>query len=139
MRRKFTVGVDFDDTIAQAGTFPEIVGEVPEAIVTLKRLQNAGMRLILITSREDEDLEAALAWCRERGLTFDAVNQNPDEFWNGHRKIYADVYVDDRNIGTPTVWRNETFPDWKDIGRMVLQRYMTEVLAGNFDETEDEK
>lgn len=73
------IAVDFDGTIVQH-RYPRIGKEVPFAIDTLKRLQEEHHLLILWTVREGELLEEAVAFCRERGLEFYAVNANhPDE------------------------------------------------------------
>ena len=53
--------------------------------------------------REDELLDEALEWCAEHGIEFDAVNDNTEEqkemYGNNPRKIYADIYIDDHNLG----------------------------------------
>ena len=50
--------------------------------------------------REGDDLQEAVDWCKDRGLVFDAVNDNLDrmkqKYGNNPRKISADVYIDDR-------------------------------------------
>lgn len=47
-------------------------------------------------------MENAVAWCHEQGIQFDAVNEPlPEQIkrWgNDTRKIYADFYIDDRNM-----------------------------------------
>ena len=54
------------------------------------------------TSRAGADLENAVEWCRLQGLVFDAVNEPlPEQIkrWgNDTRKIYADYYIDDKNM-----------------------------------------
>jgi hypothetical protein len=56
----------------------------------------------LWTSRAGADLENAVEWCRLQGLVFDAVNEPlPEQIkrWgNDTRKIYADYYIDDKNM-----------------------------------------
>ena len=43
-----------------------------------------------------------MAWSAAQGLTFDAVNDNlPDmiaPYGNNCRKVFADGYIDDRNV-----------------------------------------
>ena len=59
-------------------------------------------QIILWTSRAGADLENAVEWCRLQGLVFDAVNEPlPEQIkrWgNDTRKIYADYYIDDKNM-----------------------------------------
>lgn len=61
-----------------------------------------GGKVILWTCREGKMLEEAVLWCLNRGLRFDAVNDNLPElkeaFGNNTRKIYADEYWDDRSV-----------------------------------------
>ena len=108
-----TIAVDFDGTIVEH-KFPEIGKEKTFAIQTLRQLQQEGHRIILFTSREGEDLEQAVAFCRERGLEFYAVNGHQPEdamFPRQTAKVIADVYIDDRNLGG--------LPDWSTIYRML--------------------
>lgn len=71
-------------------------------IAFTKAVQAQGHKIILWTSRDGEDLEKAVAWCHEQGIQFDAVNEPlPEQIkrWgNDTRKIYADFYIDDRNM-----------------------------------------
>ncbi|MCC8112907.1 MAG: hypothetical protein LIP03_02730 [Bacteroidales bacterium] len=101
------IAVDFDGTIVEH-RYPEIGRERPFAIAALKRLQAEGHRLILWTAREGDLLDDALAWCRERGIEFFAANANsPEEEGEPTtrcRKVVADCYIDDRNLGG--------LPDW---------------------------
>jgi len=100
------IAVDFDGTIVEH-RFPKIGKEIPFAIQTLKMLQEDGHRLILWTSREGKELDAALNFCLRKGVVFYAVNKNyPEEETTGFagRKIIADVYIDDRNLGGLPSW-----------------------------------
>lgn len=107
------IAVDFDGTIVEHA-YPSIGKEIPFAIDTLKRLQqDLHCRLVLWTVREGKSLEEAVAFCRERGLEFYAVNKNNPEEIGGSRKISADFYIDDRNLGG--------LPDWGIIYQMVKE------------------
>ena len=108
-----TIAVDFDGTIVEHA-YPAIGKERPFAVATLKRLQEEGNLLILWTSRTGDLLDEAVAWCRERGLVFWAVNAEcPDEDPEHplRRKLVADYYIDDRNLGG--------LPDWGVIYALV--------------------
>ena len=80
-------------------------------------LAKEGHRLILWSVREGKLLDEAVAWCRERGLEFYAVNKDfPEETLqhdNFSRKLKADLFIDDRNIGG--------LPDWGLIYRMIME------------------
>ena len=98
------IGVDFDGTLAiSRGTYPRITGEITEVIDYVTEEQAKGAKVILVTMREGKDLEDAVTWCKERGLVFDAVNDNLDymkEFFKSNpRKIFVNEYIDDTNFG----------------------------------------
>jgi len=103
------IAVDFDGTIVEHA-YPEIGKEMLFAFATLKELQKRGHKLILWTFRHGAYLEAAVDYCRKNGMEFYAVNKNfPEEVWdeNTARKINADIFIDDRNVGG--------FLGWSDI------------------------
>ncbi len=122
------IAVDFDGTIV-THEYPKIGKEIPFATQTLKMLINDGHRLILWSVREGQLLEDAVKWCRERGLEFYAVNKDyPEEEKanNNHfsRKLKADMWIDDRNVGG--------LPDWGTIYRIIKEgKTYEEVLNGN--------
>ena len=94
------IAVDFDGTLCE-NAWPEI-GRANDVLIDyLIKCKQAGAKLILWTMREGGKLHYAVEWCMERGLTFDAINDNleslKDEFQNNPRKIYADYYIDDHN------------------------------------------
>jgi hypothetical protein len=103
---RLIIAVDFDGTIVE-DTYPKIGKPKLFAFETLKRLQNDGHRLILWTYRCDIRLEEAVSFCKEKGLEFYAVNKSfPEEQFNysKSRKIHADLFIDDRNIGGFIGW-----------------------------------
>ena len=74
-----TIAVDFDGTIV-THEYPKIGKELPFATDTLKLLIKEGHKLILWSVRENELLDEAVEWCRERGVEFYAVNRDyPEE------------------------------------------------------------
>jgi len=100
------IAVDFDGTIVDDG-YPGIGQERLFAFETLKRLQADGHRLILWTYRHGKKLDEAVAFCQDNGITFYAVNQSfPEEDFKNEvsRKIHADLFIDDRNIGGILGW-----------------------------------
>ena len=118
------IAVDFDGTIVEH-RYPEIGREIPFAIDTLKRLRDEHHRIVLWTVREGRLLDEAVAFCRERGLEFYAVNRDyPEEEkgQNNHysRKLKADVFLDDRNLGG--------LPDWGTIYDMIHNKLTYEPL-----------
>lgn len=103
------IAIDFDGTVVEH-RYPDIGPEMLFAFDTLRELQKKGHRLILWTYRHGEYLEEAVNFCLKHGIEFYAVNANfPGEthLEMGSRKIYADIYIDDRNLGG--------FPGWVNI------------------------
>jgi hypothetical protein len=109
------IAVDFDGTIVEH-EWPRIGPEMPGAFQTLRDLIEAGHHLILTTCREDVGhridkryLTDAVNFCKDNGVEFVGVNETPIEHdfrqdWPTRRKVYANVYIDDTNLGG--------FPGW---------------------------
>lgn len=107
------IAVDFDGTIVDHA-YPLIGKEKLFAFQTLKEMEKLGARLILWTFRTGKELDEAVEYCKENGIEFYAVNKNyPEEIFDEtvSRKIDADIFIDDRNIGG--------FPGWSAIWQML--------------------
>lgn len=93
--------VDFDGTLCNSN-YPELGEPIDIVIEFCKQRKAEGHKLILWTCRSGRYLDEAVAWCKEQGLTFDAVNENLPEmielFDNDCRKVFADYYIDDKNL-----------------------------------------
>ena len=106
IRETLTIAVDFDGTIVE-DEYPQIGRPIIFAFDTLKKLQDNGHRLILWTYRKGRALEEAVKFCEVNGIVFYAVNKSfPEEEFDisYSRKINADVFIDDRNIGGLKSW-----------------------------------
>ena len=124
------IAVDFDGTIVEH-RYPAIGKELPFAIETLRKLAKEGHRLILWTVREGKSLDEAIEFCRSRGLEFYAVNRDyPEEEQerNNHfsRKLKADLWIDDRNLGG--------LPDWGTIYEMIYHQLTYEDLMHRYED-----
>ena len=103
---KLILAIDFDGTIVE-DAYPGIGKPKLFAFETLKRLQKDGHRLILWTYRNGTSLQDAVEFCKKNGLEFYAINSSfPEEKFddNRSRKIHADIFVDDRNVGGFIGW-----------------------------------
>ena len=130
------IAVDFDGTIVEH-KYPAIGREIPFATETLKMLMKQNHKLIMWSVREGKLLDDAVKWCKDRGVEFYAVNKDyPEETLdnNNHfsRKLKADLFIDDRNLGG--------LPDWGQIYRMRQKRQTWEdiINEGSF-ETQHEQ
>jgi hypothetical protein len=111
--KNIKIAVDFDGTIVEH-QYPEIGKEKLFAFRTLKELEKLGACLILWTFRAGKELDEAVEFCRNNGIEFYAVNKNyPEEVYNENisRKINADIFIDDKNVGG--------FPGWSEIWQML--------------------
>jgi hypothetical protein len=106
------IAVDFDGTIVD-NRYPKIGKKRPYAIETILRLQQEDQhQFVLWTVREGAHLDEAVTFCKNEGLEFYAINQDtPNQTCTGPRKLNADLFIDDRNLGG--------MPDWGLIYRMV--------------------
>lgn len=136
-----TIAVDFDGTIVEH-RYPDIGEEIPFATETLRMLIQDRHKIILWSVREGKLLDDAVQWCRERGVEFYAVNKEYPEEVEGNnrhftRKIKADIFIDDRNIGG--------LPDWGTIYRMISHGKTWEDIVSEggegrgLDSSEDDK
>ena len=110
------IAVDFDGTIVEH-RYPAIGEEIPFATETLRMLIKDRHQLILWSVREGKLLDDAVEWCRKRGVEFWCVNKSyPEEgskenTSNYARKIKAEIFIDDCNLGG--------LPDWGQIYKMI--------------------
>lgn len=130
--------IDFDGTLAEH-RFPDIGQEVPGAFSTLKKLQEAGHKLILWTMRSDLHapesigpegkpadqafLANAVEWCKQRGIEFWGINENPDQNWTASPKAYANHYIDDMAVGCPLMPASESdrpMVDWEKVEEQLI-------------------
>ena len=100
--------IDFDGTLCR-DEFPEIGAANCRLISVLieYKKNHPEVKYILWTCRDnhtkERHLDAAVEWCRQHGLEFDAVNENLPEVKalfgnNDTRKVYANIYLDDKNL-----------------------------------------
>lgn len=108
LKQSLIIAVDFDGTIVE-DAYPAVGKPKLFAFDTLKKLINEGHRLILWTYRSGKKLEEAVKFCESNGISFYAVNASyqDEEFdYETSRKIHADIFIDDRNVGGFIGWGN---------------------------------
>ncbi len=107
--------VDFDGTLCK-NEFPDIGIPNTRLILFLIEEQKKGNKVILWTNRVGPYLEKAVKWCNNRGLYFDAVNENIPEVIELYKhvlngfppspKVTADVFIDDAACGEDLPFEN---------------------------------
>ncbi len=99
------IAVDFDGVLCE-DKFPGIGPPNYEIISLVREMIDIGHEVVLWTTRNGAELQAAVDWCSDRGLHFCNVNgpapsneaEYKDKYSTPSRKIYANVYIDDHNI-----------------------------------------
>jgi hypothetical protein len=130
--KSYIIAVDFDGTIVE-DAYPRIGKPKLFAFESLKQMQSQGHRLILWTYRAGKTLDEAVDFCKENGVEFYAVNssfegEKFDEVTQS-RKINADLFIDDRNLGG--------FPGWGEVLQIIEKRI--EFSLGEHGKTKERK
>lgn len=125
------IAVDFDGCLCE-DRWPEIGAARQSVINELMRRKAEGAKLILWTCREGERLQEAVLWCLNRGIRFDAVNdnlrENQREYGNNSRKVFADEYWDDKSVMIVNGGLVTTIAYQKPEGGMIVKQWMTKDL-----------
>lgn len=101
------IAIDFDGTICK-DRYPDVGKPKSNAVESIQKLYNDGHYIIIYTCRCGEKLKDAVNALLEWGVPFHRVNDhcpaNVAKYGEGGLKIYADVYIDDRNLGGFLGW-----------------------------------
>lgn len=102
------IAVDFDGTLHN-GEYPSIGSPMPSAIDVMQKLKyREGHYLIIWTCRDGNLLTEAINWLLENEIPFDRVNdhepKNKAEYGGTTRKVYAHLYIDDKQVGGLPSW-----------------------------------
>lgn len=104
---KRVIAIDFDGVIVD-DCYPEI-GRLKDDASHSLNLLSKHFTIIIWTCRSGLDLEVVRQFLEEHHLPFDYLNENTIEnkrlFGNDSRKIFADIYVDDRVPGGFLGWK----------------------------------
>lgn len=135
------IAIDFDGTCV-THEYP-MIGKDIGAVPVLKRLVEAGHRLILYTMRsnipdtkgdgqEIQDcpagnyLDDAIAWFESHGIELYGVNENPTQrAWTQSPKAYAHMYIDDAALGIPLIHPfppSRAYVDWVRVEEMLTRQ-----------------
>jgi len=113
-----TIAIDFDGTVVYDRVGPLLTENLKLNIQNvLRRLRKEGNILILYTCRVNECLEEALIFLQINRIKFDHINDNPFERIQKRkrsRKVYADIYIDDRQLGGIP-------DDWEEIYKIIKE------------------
>lgn len=120
MTKYKTIAIDFDGTIIEEGIYPDFGEPKPNAIHTMKRLIDNGVKIIIWTCRGGEaQKEGIKNMLNKHGLYEFVINEHlpevnePFEFTSP--KVYCDLYIDDRNLFTEKI-------DWYEIENILFDK-----------------
>lgn len=126
--------IDFDGTVV-THDFPNIGNDIG-AVPVLKRLVEAGHKLILFTMRSNiknptskdpeihckggNYLDHAMWWFSAKEIPLFGIQTNPDQFsWTTSPKAYGQIIIDDAALGCPLKYDPEIsdrpFVDWQAV------------------------
>lgn len=97
------IAVDFDGTLVDH-KFPDIGALKPGAKEALAAFKKAGHKIAIWTCRSGEQERAVRVFLNENDIPFDTVNSPAPGADLGTRKIYADVYIDDKGFRFEDNW-----------------------------------
>ena len=122
--KKLIIAIDFDGVIAQInknwipGT-PNYPGPIVEgADKYIHQLHEDGHQIIIWTCRGGQNLYLAEQYLEEHNIPYDRINDNVDGFYDkfkhNTRKVHADIYIDDNQIGG--------IPSWKEMYEIIKRK-----------------
>lgn len=116
--KNLIIAVDFDGTCV-THEYPNVGKEIGAAQV-LKRITDAGHKIILFTMRSGKELQDAVNWFKQNNIPLFGINENPEQHtWTESPKPYAHMYIDDAAFGCPLLFNDEIssrgFVNWQTI------------------------
>jgi hypothetical protein len=119
------LAIDFDGTCV-THEYPR-VGRDIGAVPVLKKLTDAGHKLVLFTMRGDgSGLDDAIKWFKDNDIPLWGIQTNPEqEQWTSSPKAQADVYIDDAALGCPLIAASgyeRAYVDWEAVEKELVKR-----------------
>lgn len=131
MTDKKIIAIDFDGTIV-TDEFPKVGKLLRGAKATIRALRNNGHHVFLWTVRTNTDdhphvLDDAIEFLKNNEIYLDGVNHSPFIPTKDSIKQYANVYIDDLNLGAPLILQKRhdgAFSNAIDWGRVAFTLYL---------------
>jgi hypothetical protein len=100
------LAIDFDGTLHD-GTYFNIGMPKPGAVKYMKKIKDEGHYIIIWTCREGDKQQKMKEWLKKKEIPYNVINDNNPvktaEYKSNSRKVFADMYIDDKNIlGVPS-------------------------------------
>ena len=97
------IAIDFDGTIVEH-EYPKI-GKIKEgAKEAIQAFKDRGHHIIINTCRKGKEEAEAKEWMIMNGIPFDEFNEPVEGYDLGTRKLYADIYIDDKAVRFSNNW-----------------------------------
>ncbi len=97
------IAVDFDGTVVDH-KYPDIGALKTGAREALKAFKKGGHKIAIWTCRAGKEEQAVREFLIQNDLPFDSINTPVPGSDLGTRKIYADVYIDDKAVRFEDNW-----------------------------------
>lgn len=116
------VAIDFDGTIVE-DKFPEIGELKPGAVEAINALYKAGYTIIIWTCRTGINKARSVEFLAKQGIKWHYINEGSKANVKAYggvdtRKVFADVYVDDKGLLRP-------LPPWNEIYEQIREQLPT--------------
>lgn len=106
------IAIDFDGTITESCNAGDEVKIRLGAQYYIEKLRNDGHKIIIHTCRHEDNLiDEMIHALHKNNIKYDAINANMPNlpFPAPNKKVYADLYLDDRGFGM------HPFPGWQKL------------------------
>ena len=115
-------GLDYDGSCV-CHEYPKVGRDIGAQRV-LHRIVDSGGLLILNTMRSGKELQDAVDWFAQNGLSLYGVGENPTQKeWTNSKKCYAQIYIDDAALGCPLVKGENgerNYVDWTAVEKLLF-------------------
>lgn len=107
------LAIDFDGTVVDH-EFPKIGRLRKDAKTVINKLFDDNHKVIIWTCRGGEYLDKMREFLDLNDIHYNHINENcPSVIFSPFPKIYADIYIDDRQIGG--------LPEWSEIYKIIKE------------------
>lgn len=128
VKKQLVIGVDFDGTLVEE-SFPTIGALKQEVVEFINKAKSLGHLIIIWTARSGEPLKEATDFLNKNNINYDYINDNPECEWARRgeqgRKIFCDIYLDDRALHVDDVFKAFDYLDGKKSSHQLNKVYAT--------------
>lgn len=123
-KEQYIIAIDFDGTIVE-DSYPKIGNLIPGAREAITNLYNNGYWIIIWTCRAGIYLDDCLRFLKWKQIPFHGINEscptNIHKHGSDTRKVYADVYIDDKSFHLTNDKFNYDF--WSFISQRITELF----------------